>query len=143
MIVPATFRRGLGVMWKINSSGEAVDCDLWSNLFEAVCWGAQEGTVSSGLPVLGKGASTASIIDYSNPSTLAAGIQENPQAAIQGAITEQTLANQAANLLAVQNLPNPPAGTCSSSLVPNVCDWIVYATLAVVAGLLVFGMVRR
>lgn len=158
MIVPATIRRGTRGFGQTAPAqsffgqifGTGTDCSQYLTwLTNAGCWSyspsewATQMAYGNILPTLAKGASTAGIIDYSNPSSLVAGVQENPQAAISSAVTEQTLANQAANLLAVQNAPNVPATTCSSSLIPNVCDWILYAALAVVGGLLVFGMVRR
>jgi hypothetical protein len=128
-------------MWRINGSGEAVDCDLWSNLLQSVCWAGSQGTVSSGLPVNAKGANTTGVIDFSNPSSLVAGTQEDPQAAIDAAVANQTLANQAANLLAVQNLPSPT--TCSNSIIQGVCDWIVYAmAAAALVGVVLLGSRR-
>ena len=44
-----TSRRGLGADYRINSSGTIVDCDLWSNLFQAVCWGAPTGQLPTGV----------------------------------------------------------------------------------------------
>jgi hypothetical protein len=49
MLMQRTSRRGLGADYRINSSGTIVDCDLWSNLFQGVCWGAPTGTLPSGV----------------------------------------------------------------------------------------------
>jgi hypothetical protein len=90
------------------------------------------------LPTLGKGASTVGVIDYSNSSSLMAGVQEDPEAAISAAITDQTLRNQSANLLAMQAAPN--ATSCSQSFFSGVCDWIVYAAAAAaVVGVVLIG----
>lgn len=140
MLMRRTSRRGLGAYWAIDSSGEAVDCDLWSNILNSVCWAGSQGTVSSGLPVNAKGANTTGVIDYSNPSTLAAGVQDDP-AAISAAVGNQTILNQAANLLAVQALPN--STNCSNSIIQGVCDWIVYAAGAALLVGVVFMGARR
>jgi hypothetical protein len=29
---------GLGATYKIGSGGQVIDCDLWSNITESVCW---------------------------------------------------------------------------------------------------------
>ena len=44
-----TSRRGLGQDYRINSSGTIVDCDLWSNLLQSVCWGAPTGQLPTGV----------------------------------------------------------------------------------------------
>lgn len=31
-------RTGLGVCWKVDDTGTAVDCDQWGNLFNGICW---------------------------------------------------------------------------------------------------------
>ena len=155
MIVPATIRRGLGQTAPAQSFfgkilGTGNDCSQYLTwLTNAGCWSQSptEWTTQQAygniLPVLGKGASTVGVIDYSNPSSLAAGVQEDPQGAISAAIADQTRLNQAANLLAVQTGgPSPTASACGQSFIPGVCDWIVYAGL-VAAGLLVLGTVRR
>jgi hypothetical protein len=115
--------------------GTGNDCSQYLTwLTNAGCWGytpsewATEMAYGNILPTLAKGASTEGVIDYSNPSSLVTGTQEDPQAAISAAITDQTLLNQAANLLAVQAAPN--ASTCSTSIIQGVCDWIVYALAA-------------
>lgn len=33
-------RTGLGTLWKLDSSGNIIDCDQWSNLLNSACWGA-------------------------------------------------------------------------------------------------------
>ena len=119
------------------SGGDCSQYLTW--LVNPNCWGQSitEWTTQKAygnvLPVNAKGANTTGVIDYSNPvSTLATGVQEDPQSAISAAIVDQTLANQAANLLAVQTQgpgPNAVAG-CSQSLIQGVCDWIVYAAAA-------------
>jgi hypothetical protein len=30
--------QGLGTTWKLDASGNWVDCDLWSNFFVGACW---------------------------------------------------------------------------------------------------------
>lgn len=40
-------RRGMGYLPKIGSGGRVVDCDLWGNFFETVCW----NPFDPGLPV--------------------------------------------------------------------------------------------
>lgn len=30
--------RGMGYTPKVGSGGQVIDCDLWSNLFEGICW---------------------------------------------------------------------------------------------------------
>src|SRR5271157_1285800 len=138
MLMRRTSRRGLGVMWRIDSSGNAVDCDLWSNILNAVCWGASQGTVSSGgLPVNAKGAGTPQV-DYSNASSLVSGCQDDPLGCVSSAVTGQTIENQAANLLGVQTGAIASA-TCAQSFIPGVCDWIVYAAgAAAVLGMVMF-----
>jgi hypothetical protein len=95
------------------------------------------------LPTLGKGASTQGVIDYSNTSSsLVAGTQEDPQAAISSAVSDQTLQNQAANLSAVQT-QGPSSTSCSTSLIQGVCDWIVYAlAAAALVGVVLIGSRR-
>ena len=127
-----TSRRGLGAMWRIDSGGEAVDCDLWSNILNSVCWAGSQGTVSSGgLPVNAQGGGTSQV-DYNNPvSSLVSGCQNDPMGCVESAVTSQTIANQAANLLGAQTGgANPAASSCSQSFFPGVCDWIVYAVAA-------------
>lgn len=48
MLMRRTSRRGLGQDYRINSSGVIVDCDQWSNLLQAVCWGAPTGQLPAG-----------------------------------------------------------------------------------------------
>ena len=31
--------RGLGTLWVTDSSGNTIDCDQWSNIFNTACWG--------------------------------------------------------------------------------------------------------
>lgn len=45
----ATRLRGLGAFYVKDSSGQTVDCDLWSNIFNGACWGVVGG--STGTPV--------------------------------------------------------------------------------------------
>ena len=151
MLMRRTSRRGMGDTLPAQSFfgkvlGTGNDCSQYATwLTNAGCWGssptewATEMAYGNILPTLGKGASTAGVIDYSNPSTLAAGVQEDPQAAISSAITDQTLQNQAANLLSAQAAPNSTA--CSASMIQGVCDWIVYAALAI-GGLVLFRAVK-
>lgn len=153
MLMRRTIRRGLGQTAPAQSFfgkilGQGTDCSQYLTwLTNAGCWGysptewATQMAYGNILPTLAKGASTVGIIDYSNPSTLAAGVQEDPQAAISAAVADQTIANQAANLLAVQTgAPNP---TCTQSIINNVCDTSVYIGAAILAALLVWQMVRR
>lgn len=149
-----TFRRGLGQTLPAESFfgkvlGAGNDCSQYLTwLTNAGCWGytptewATQMAYGNILPTLGKGASTTGVIDYSNPSTLASGVQEDPQAAIDTAVAEQTAANQAANLLAVQT--QGPSATCSTSIISGVCDWIVYvgAAAALVGVALLLGSRR-
>lgn len=30
---------GLGTLWVVDASGNTIDCDAWSNLFNSACWG--------------------------------------------------------------------------------------------------------
>lgn len=137
-----TSRRGLGETLPAQSFfgkilGTGNDCSQYVTwLTNAGCWGytptewATQMAYGNILPTLGKGASTAGVIDYSTPSTLAPGVQEDPQAAIEAAVADQTTLNQAANLLAVQTQAPNATSTCSTSIISGVCDWIVYAVAA-------------
>ena len=40
-------QRGVGYLPKIGANGQVVDCDLWSNIFQSVCW----NPFDPGLPV--------------------------------------------------------------------------------------------
>ena len=143
MLMRRTSRRGIGDTLPAQSFfgkilGTGNDCSQYFTwLTNAGCWGssptewATQMTYGNILPTLGKGASTQGVIDYSNPSSLVAGVQDDPQSAINAAVADQTVANQAANLLAVQT-QGPSSTSCSNSIIQGVCDWIVYAMAAAV-----------
>jgi len=38
---------GLGVMYKVDSAGQLIDCDSWSNIFQSVCWEPTAATVQA------------------------------------------------------------------------------------------------
>lgn len=49
----AARRRGLGTFYVKDSSGNTIDCDAWSNLFNGACWGVLNVAVggAGGTPV--------------------------------------------------------------------------------------------
>ena len=133
MLMRRTSRVGLGD-WRINSSGEAVDCSLFSNLLQSVCWNpfyTAPTTLGEGLPVFAK-AGPAPAIDPTGNVTAACAA--DPAGCVQSLLTAGFTADQAANLLASQNV----VATCSSSIIQGICDTYVYIGMAAIAGLLVF-----
>lgn len=139
-------RRGLGVDLRVDPvTLQTIDCDSWSNFFNATCWGVLTtkgtqsyvysgtpylSTVDAGQPpVLAKGA-TAPPIVAGTVSTLPAGSQDNPAALIGQQIANQTAENQAANQqffadLSAQN--QFAGGGCSQNILSGVCDWVTVA----------------
>lgn len=146
---------GLGVdMVTDLSTGQQIDCDLWSNLFNSTCWGfgaAVDATV--GVP------STLTILPPAVPPAPtqtqldAVAASPDPGAAAQALVqqlTNQALAQSQANISSA----NPPGGTpdCSAFLAPFITpgcgstfslgEWIAVAG-AVIGGILLLQMLTQ
>lgn len=116
--------QGLGTLMLADcSTGQMIDCDSWSNLFNWTCWGACPNALAITTPVApGAPASLTAI-----PDTTGAAAQ-----ALSNAAMTQTLANNAAANVAVgssedtcstlsANWPWPLDGiSCSSMLIAGI-----------------------
>lgn len=136
MIVPSY--KGLGSDVVTSCDGEVIDCSLWSNLFKSACWGiltpCGQASVPGNFPnppVPGQGAGTQGVIDYNNLSTLVTGVQENPQSAIDTAISSQTQQNQTETQSFFSNLDTGSRSGCAENLIQGICDKYVYIALGV------------
>lgn len=38
-------KKGIGTMYKVDSNGNVIDCDAWSNIFQGPCWNPFASTV--------------------------------------------------------------------------------------------------
>ena len=155
MLMRRTSRRGLGATLGMPdnlSEAKAQWCTTFPFFCSAATVAASNGLLNPDLyyptpPVLAQGASTAGVIDYSasaSGSTLLPGVQEDPYAAIDAAIADQTTQNQSAMQTFFNNLSTPSSGgSCSMNLGVGICDWIVYAVgAAAVFGLILLGSRR-
>ena len=150
VLIRRTSRQGLGATWRVDSSGNAVDCDLWSNILNAVCWGAAQGErpylpsppAPLAPPAVGQALSTVPALYQCSDGSMATAATNCPDytAAIDAALAAGEEATQANELDFFTNLaatlPNP--ATCSSTIISNVCNSYVYIGAAVCAGLLIF-----
>lgn len=140
---------GLGASYKINSAGEAVDCDNWSNLLESVCWNPLAPNLMPGEKCLAdSSASKTAVVSCVAPPrvpTAAELASEDP---------DQVLANIAADQLAAQKRLNAnqvyspwdaeaasaavDAGTAVANALPEATKWLLIAgAVAAVAAILI------
>lgn len=141
MLMRRTSRSGLGVTLGLPdnlSEAKAQWCIDFPFFCSAATVAASKALLNPdlyypSLPVSAQGASTSQI-DYNNPvSSLATGCQDDPMGCVEYPVTEQTIANQAANLLTMQAAPN----ALGSSL--PTWFWVV---LAGMGGLFLLKTVR-
>lgn len=89
---------GLGTMYKTDSNGNVIDCDLFSNFFQPACWNPFDSTV---VPATGGNSGSTAV-----PAT-------------------------------------PAPGACGQSLIPGVCDSLIYLGGAAFVALMVVPMLGR
>ena len=126
---------GLGQTYRMDSSGTVVDCDLWSNFFNSICWTPGSTVPASAVPANVQPPAPlpppAPVATPGNPNPLTTPPASGADAtATINATLAQGMQNNQQNLLGfIQGLQNQALGAqCAATLLPStgICDTWVY-----------------
>lgn len=149
------YRMGFGQYYKQTSDGTVIDCDLFSNIWESVCWNPfSPGVPASAVPALNQPPMPApppapvATPDNLNPLLLPPASGDTANATINATLAQGQINNQARINAYIQNMQNQgvAAGACAVSLFPSlgICDkWLYIGGAAVGIGVLLFALGGR